>query len=229
MVDSLKFGAVLLCLFTLQATNALVHTWRCQMPGRCVYCSQCSTCIEGPEGFPGGCGFCRQCSSIVCPQEPECVVLPCKEPGNNTVARQGSIPTGDILVLNVNSWFLENGFMIPPRVTTAVGCAEECGRLEECNAWSYCHDPQGCGSGCDEVKKYNVIPKNASCTEYGPYANCTKDGKYPQLTCTLKHVTNTSEAVFNATDKGWTSGVLSSERQNDTKIIDDRPSLSCTV
>lgn len=200
------------------------------MPGRCVYCSQCSTCVEGPEGFPGGCGFCRQCSSLVCPQEPECVVLPgSKEPGSSTVARRGSIAAGDVLVLNINSWFLDYGFNIPPRVTTAVGCAEECRRLEDCNAWSYCHDPQGCGSGCDAVKKYSIISGNASCTEYGPFANCTKEGKYPQLTCTLKHYSNISEAVFNSTEKGWTSGIFLDERRNHTTIIDQLPNLSCQL
>ena len=200
----------------LASSRALLDTssesqrwnWQCQTPGKYAYCFLvCEPgCLEGPYGFEGGCGFCRFCPSEVMPN-PQCLSTPEQSFGTYE-GQPGAIVGGKVLVQNVNSWFFSQTIHTPPKVTTGVQCAQACDELDGCNAWQFCYGVDGCGAEneCSAIDKANG--SGDSCSLIGPQGGCQRDGRFPPLTCTLKHVDITNDVTQSLQNDGWTSGLI---------------------
>lgn len=206
--------------------------WQCQTPGVAGLCATVceNECVEGPLGFPGGCGFCKFCAPELLMESPECVSVKGegRSSGGLIQGQIGWIEDSDILVQDVNSWFETNGVQMLPRVMTALQCAKVCQDIDECNGWSFCWDPQGCGV----VGQCAAIPpaKNGtdSCSDtMGVYSTCKADGKFGPMTCMLHSILGV-DATINGSMQGWTSGIF----QEDTRLPlpkDLGLNLTCTL
>ena len=202
------------------------------MPGHCALCSQCSTCVEGPNGFPGGCGFCKFCSEMSCPP-PECVDVSQATHGlfllgamNDTSSSRSTAVYPKLLVRNVNTWYKEWGAMIPPHVTTAAQCKQECMLTKGCNGWSFCYNKDGCSGvrpACNTVPVWNKVNASSTCVDHGPYSECYGE-KYPPFTCMLVELNKTVsiQAPVIVHAPGWTSGI-NSENQYKTRDAIEGP------
>lgn len=199
----------------------IAEEWMCQWPGTCSYCSQCVFCTEGPMGTPGGCGHCKFCGAIACPPK-ECV-------SNEAMNRNIK---GEVMILDVNSWWKHNGAEKPARITTAAQCEQLCRTTSFCNAWSFCLDPKGCGSGCNATAAgadgFSDFGPSGTC--FGSLGTYETTGAYPYQMCTLKYVNDTENIEFWDNSKEWVSGVISSNspvyHRNVQKIVEDNGSYS---
>jgi len=220
----------------LASSRALLDTyneperwnWQCQTPGKYAYCFLvCEPgCFEGPFGFEGGCGFCRFCASEVMP-DPECLSTTGRSFGSYS-GQPGAIVGGEVLVQNVNSWFFSQTVHSPPKVTTAVQCAQACGELDGCNAWQFCYGIDGCGAEneCSAIGKANG--NSDSCSLIGPHGGCQRDGRFPPLTCTLKRINLTNAVTQGPQNDGWNSGTIKDiSREQRTYFVSN--ALSCLI
>lgn len=214
----LVLGLSWICLSTCRSMTANTFTASdpfCQLPGTCAFCPICPICTEGPDGFPSGCGFCRFCSPIACPPK-QCVVE--KTEANITIASTSSecMATNanleaEVLVLDVNSW-ASYSVQSPPVVTTARECCDLCKNTTDCNAWTFCFHPEGCGEGCMSGNTTGVAGGNSTvvknCTKLGSYSSCGKNGTYPYLMCSLKRISDLNNITYYPNGKDWTSGIV---------------------
>ena len=83
--------------------------------------------------------------------------------------------------------------------------AQECNGTPGCNAWTFCWQGDGCGSGC--VRAPNPSEDK---TLFGPFGGCAPGDKYPPFMCTLKHVPDPAAPPLypDSGAAGWTSGVV---------------------
>ena len=241
--------SMLSTMIAQSSSSSLSASWQCQYSGPCAYEPLCPTCTDGPDGnVPGGCGYCKFISPMAC-GEKQCVddsaTITITTTGNvlewySTAspstegmplseapcrAMHGNIQADSIVVLDVNSWQASQGAQQPPRVTTAQECCHECRLVAECNAWSFCYSPNGCGgSTCGSS---TVAGRKANdCQTMGPYANnCTIDGQFPFLTCMLKRVNDSLASSSGPTngdngdaDINWTSGVIATEDERRSTV-----------
>lgn len=65
----------------------------------------------------------------------------------NELSFQSKIDS-DLLVLDVGTMRFRPGRPPGPATASAEECAGFCRITTGCNAWSYCHNPYGCGTGC---------------------------------------------------------------------------------
>lgn len=147
---------------------------------------------------------------------------------------------GEIWVLDVGSLVYQSppppGQYLPV-IRTEENCRDHCKLLPQCNAWSYCARPEGCGSGCRRHRNKNPTmfrcppsqptcdPHSISATStplpilgFGPFAkdyrgaDCDRVNPdlWPWGTCTLKRVNNTESPDLETSieDSGWVSGTL---------------------
>jgi hypothetical protein len=93
------------------------------------------------------------------PAVPTAAVPPMAHSANLTGSLNGSA-AGSILVLDVGSLRKEEG------AATFIDSAEQCSKFCEvvpgCNAYTYCADPNGCGSGCTEYTAANPKSEQAA-------------------------------------------------------------------
>ena len=135
---------------------------------------------------------------------------PCAAPGAPPSVADG-VPTsaranwaGTLVVLDVDSGKMgEGGNHGSPYVRTPYACAYNChNRVGKAgangvtaNAFTYCDDPEGCGSGCAQFSRGNA-PKDGSKDElyFGPFLDAKKSGctdsgdRFKYQTCSCKAV-----------------------------------------
>lgn len=127
---------------------------------------------------------------------------------------------GTLVVLDVDTWKMgEGGNHGSPYVRSAYACAYSChdrvgnygAKGVTANAFSYCDDAAGCGSGCDAFSRGNA-PKDGSQDElfFGPFLNtaksgCTPDGRFKHQTCSCKRVDGSPPPLADASAQ-WVSG-----------------------
>eukprot|EP01023_Acetabularia_acetabulum_P001369 TRINITY_DN1051_c0_g1_i2.p1 TRINITY_DN1051_c0_g1~~TRINITY_DN1051_c0_g1_i2.p1 ORF type:complete len:593 (-),score=80.36 TRINITY_DN1051_c0_g1_i2:350-1903(-) len=127
-------------------------------------------------------------------------------------ARESNIQ-GQVLILDYNSLFH------PPAVTNPAGCCDKCKGTQGCNAWVFCSDRNGCGSGCESyvnslpqspmsVSNGNTIP--VPFPNFGQYSSCSGD-KYPWLMCSLKSINDVNDPTEFPSSKEFVSGVIKTE------------------
>jgi hypothetical protein len=217
----LAFGLSLICSTTCQSMTESTFAASdpfCQLPGTCAFCPVCPTCTEGPGGFPSGCGFCRFCSSFACPPR-QCVAneanVTITSTSNDCMATNANLEA-EVLVLDVNSWE-SYSVHTPPRVTTALECCDLCKNTTDCNAWTFCFRPEGCGEGCVSNKTTGLPGvRSQNCIELGPHSFCGKNGTYPYLMCSLKRVSDFNNITFYPNGEEWTSGVVRNDKNQST-------------
>eukprot|EP00884_Botryococcus_braunii_P021856 jgi/Botrbrau1/8354/Bobra.0046s0015.1 len=120
---------------------------------------------------------------------------------------------GGMLVLSVNS--MTNGSASSlrgpgyyPPVQGPLDCCDACHRNAACNAWTYCANPQGCGT-CNQSQFGFVKNSNQSAMRFGPYGSCTPNGRWPYKLCSLKVANLTKPKILEAgTSTPWVSGFV---------------------
>lgn len=75
-------------------------------------------------------------------------------------------------------------------------CCSLCKSTKGCNSWSYCNEPEGCGSTCDATKHafswyslpqpWNDVDPADHPFRLNPAHACTAAGGFPYGTCSLK-------------------------------------------
>jgi len=143
---------------------------------------------------------------------------------------------GDVLVLDVTSLSFQGNHPVFPMYSSPNQCANACKTLPGCNAWTFCNNTGGCGSGCPEYVKSNPSLKaddpsgnptirsskwKLPLTGFGPWGrtsgcastcgySCQQTGAWPEGMCSLKKVPDPSKPAYwskNAKE-GWVSGVI---------------------
>jgi hypothetical protein len=108
-------------------------------------------------------------------------------------AVQGQV-SGTAVVMD--AWLSIRGSSCRKTQWTLSECCTLCQESPACNAWSYCNDPNGCGTGCvtslheykaSETPVYSVSPVTYT-RRLNPDHHCTKAGAWPYQTCTLRRV-----------------------------------------
>eukprot|EP00877_Chromochloris_zofingiensis_P005276 jgi/Chrzof1/1474/Cz10g09070.t1 len=154
----------------------------------------------------------------------------------NELSFQSKIDS-DLLVLDVGTMRFRPGRPPGPATASAEECAGFCRITTGCNAWSYCHNPYGCGTGClsyvashpalnttDPDTFWIALPV----TSFGPFVYYSPTGcqtpanasdqrapplpsdRWPYGLCSLLH-TSTPKAPAAAQTvlaEGWVSGTL---------------------
>lgn len=213
---------------------APVWDWQCQTPGVGGFCALvCNAgCVEGPLGNPGGCGFCKFCTPDVVMESPECVSGETRS-GNIEVdsrlveGQPGWIENSEILVHDVNSWFESGqGVQMLPAVMTGLQCATACLSMDECNGWSFCWEPSGCGDPGECSSLPLASSPNDSCQDtLGMYPRCTTNGRFSPMACILHRVELSGNAPsFSTAAQGWTSGILQDGTPKEPHL-----NLTCTI
>lgn len=59
-----------------------------------------------------------------------------------------NIDEGDVLILSAGSMRYTGPHPVAPAIADAGACADACGNLPGCNAWTFCSSQHGCGTGC---------------------------------------------------------------------------------
>eukprot|EP01023_Acetabularia_acetabulum_P051879 TRINITY_DN5745_c1_g2_i1.p2 TRINITY_DN5745_c1_g2~~TRINITY_DN5745_c1_g2_i1.p2 ORF type:complete len:200 (+),score=27.89 TRINITY_DN5745_c1_g2_i1:35-634(+) len=149
-----------------------------------------------------------QIDNFKCGLEGSCLYRVCDEvrcAADNCGARQGNIQ-GDLLTLHVNSLSYSGGPGKPPTVTNPAGCCDQCKQTSGCNAWVFCSNKDGCGSGCDNyIKKF---PGYNAQFGFGPFGSRCRGTKWPYLMCSLKTLPDVNNPKDTGAGDGWVSGVL---------------------
>eukprot|EP01023_Acetabularia_acetabulum_P059471 TRINITY_DN7148_c0_g1_i5.p1 TRINITY_DN7148_c0_g1~~TRINITY_DN7148_c0_g1_i5.p1 ORF type:complete len:254 (-),score=39.97 TRINITY_DN7148_c0_g1_i5:415-1176(-) len=122
----------------------------------------------------------------------------CFSPNDSCGARETNIQ-GDILVLDVNSM---SGPATPQIVSNFTDCCNECKQTFGCNAWVFCSNKNGCGSGCDDY----IAQLSGADGGFGEYGGCS-GSKWPPYLCSLKNITDVNNLQEEGAEDGWISGI----------------------
>eukprot|EP01023_Acetabularia_acetabulum_P001370 TRINITY_DN1051_c0_g1_i3.p1 TRINITY_DN1051_c0_g1~~TRINITY_DN1051_c0_g1_i3.p1 ORF type:complete len:620 (-),score=85.53 TRINITY_DN1051_c0_g1_i3:282-1916(-) len=133
-------------------------------------------------------------------------------------ARESNIQ-GQVLVLDYNSLFYNAGANHPPRVANPAECCDKCKTTQGCNAWVFCSNRNGCGSGCESyvnslpespvpISDGNSIP--VPFPNFGQFSGCWED-KYPWLMCSLKSINDVNDPTEIPSSNEFVSGVIKTQ------------------
>uniref|UniRef100_A0A383VEC9 Apple domain-containing protein n=1 Tax=Tetradesmus obliquus TaxID=3088 RepID=A0A383VEC9_TETOB len=126
---------------------------------------------------------------------------------------------GDVLVLAAGTLAYTGPHPSSPTLTSAAECANACGLLPGCNAWTFCSRQSGCGSGCSSwVAKHPKMPAGGPANRdpveadlpilgFGPWT-------YPQTQNGCQYSFNT-----DSTSDAWPYGLCTLKRVPNTKKL----------
>lgn len=149
---------------------------------------------------------------------------------------QGAI-AGTVVVQD--AWLSIRGSSCKKTQWTLSECCALCQESPRCNAWSYCNDPNGCGTGCvagqhehiaAETPVYTISPMTYT-RRLNPEHSCTAAGAWPYGTCSLLYVDAPARPEAPPLIKdakanvGWVSGIVSKAVSAEVSIaaLPDRP------
>jgi hypothetical protein len=130
----------------------------------------------------------ERCDLVQCQPNAGCASATCN-------AVQGHIIADEILA--VDAWFQRTSSCMKTSWSLAE-CCKLCQDTLECNAWSYCNRPDGCGSSClPQLHNYQYTPSlnlwKLDPRDYphrlNPDHTCLLNGQWPYQTCSLKKIT----------------------------------------
>lgn len=87
----------------------------------------------------------------------------------------------------------------------AQACCNKCRATDKCNVWSFCANPDGCGSGCMRPSGPNQTDQSLT---LGPFGNCKPNGAFFQGTCRLGMAVDLNVTEVIVPNTNWTSGVI---------------------
>lgn len=135
---------------------------------------------------PGSARGDARCSRRECAPDAGCAREECN-------AVQGNIQ-GTTVVLD--AWLSIRGSSCKKTQWTVSECCALCQESPSCNAWSFCNNPEGCGTGCvaslhehkaSETPMHTISPVTYT-RRLNPDHHCTAAGAWPYQTCSLRFV-----------------------------------------
>eukprot|EP01024_Parvocaulis_polyphysoides_P057866 TRINITY_DN6180_c2_g1_i2.p1 TRINITY_DN6180_c2_g1~~TRINITY_DN6180_c2_g1_i2.p1 ORF type:complete len:322 (+),score=45.27 TRINITY_DN6180_c2_g1_i2:171-1136(+) len=123
--------------------------------------------------------------------------------------RDGSIQA-ELIYINIDDYF---GYT---PTNTPEDCCKSCDEISaRCNAWRFCNDPSGCGTGCKDYfdewqnarKNNNTAWINKNAPIFSGNEDWTCGDKWPYKTCSF-YIADTNSKHINqgAQASGWVSG-----------------------
>lgn len=135
---------------------------------------------------PGSARGDARCSRRECAPDAGCAREECN-------AVQGNIQ-GTTVVLD--AWLSIRGSSCKKTQWTVSECCALCQESPSCNAWSFCNNLEGCGTGCvaslhehkaSETPMHTISPVTYT-RRLNPDHHCTAAGAWPYQTCSLRFV-----------------------------------------
>lgn len=167
----------------------------------CRCCCRLRTALGAYTAPPWACSPAPHASNPLCPGPAR---------GDSRCSRQGCTPdagcarqecnavqgaiSGTVVVQD--AWLSIRGSSCKKTQWTLSECCALCQESPRCNAWSFCNDPNGCGTGCvarvhkhvaAETPVYTISPMTYT-RRLNPEHSCTAAGAWPYGTCSLLYV-----------------------------------------
>ena len=148
--------------------------WACSPPNtKNIYC---------PKYLQGD----SRCTSEFCPAMAGCATEDCHP-------FQGNIRADKLIATDA---YAVKGEKCIRQSFSLAECCSLCKSTKNCNAWSYCNEPEGCGTTCDAGKHafswyslpqpWNDVDPADHPFRLNPVHACTAFGGFPYGTCSLK-------------------------------------------